>query len=190
MQRGDRWRLLSCLILEVIFATLVHDLSSSLLLLDARNMLLPRKTFFSCISKDEECSWPVILSQLMGSGFPHLPTSASSTCLIIFQSPSPPATALTGCGPLPCLLKERASFESGRKWVTSPGGLTLLPIRSYSRFNINYFYISPCKMSQVLPSVFSLLEAPSVQIHPLAGAKAGSWQFGEAIYEAELSLCP
>lgn len=48
--------------------------------------------------------------------------------------------------------------------------------------------ISPCKMSQALPSGFSLLKAPSVQICPLAGAETGSKQFGEGIYEAELSL--
>lgn len=44
LPRGDIRMLLYFLILEVIFATLAHDLSLSLL--NARNMLLPSKTFF------------------------------------------------------------------------------------------------------------------------------------------------
>lgn len=43
MPRGDIWMLLSFLILEVIFATIAHDLSLSLL--NVRSMLLPSKTF-------------------------------------------------------------------------------------------------------------------------------------------------
>lgn len=94
----------------------------------------------------------------MGSGFPDLPTLASSICLIIFQSLSPPATALTGCGPLLCLLKKSASFESGRTWVTSPGGLTPLPIRSYSRFVFPLTFLhAKCPRRCPLDSLFSRL---------------------------------
>ena len=92
-----------------------------------------KRNLFLCISKDEGCRWAVIPSQLMGSDFPCLPTSASLTHLITLQSPSP-ATALTGCGQLLHLLKETSSYKSGRKWVTSPGGLTPLPVRNCSRF--------------------------------------------------------
>lgn len=66
-----------------------------------------KQNLFLCISKGKECRWPVIPSHLMGTVFPYLPTSAFSICLIIFESLSPPATALTGRGPPLRLLKNQ-----------------------------------------------------------------------------------